>query len=108
MKHYCKNCGAEISTEYGVTEYVCPECKKTLTYSDLMSGWVRETRIAQLEAMHKLMCLANDENIYYNNWIYLVPDEPSKEDFIDIAMDDELFDECFNLFVKLIRYSGYR
>ena len=106
--HYCKNCGAAIKTEYDKEEYVCPDCGKTLARKDLMSSWVRETRLRQLKAMHELMCCANDENIYYNNWIYLVPDESSEEDFIDIIMDDELFDECFDLFKKLIKYSGYR
>ena len=57
--------------------------------------------------MHELMCQANDENIYMT-WIYLMPDEPSEEDFEYIASDDEAYNECFDLFVKLIAKKGNR
>ena len=50
---------------------------------------------------------ANDENIYMT-WILLMPDEPTDEDIEDIAMDDEAYNECFDLFVKLIAKKGNR
>ena len=64
-------------------------------------------RVTQLKSMHQLMMAANDESIYMT-WIYTVPDCPSKKDFIDIAMDDEKYNHCFDLFVKLIAKNGNR
>lgn len=72
-----------------------------------MNNFVKEARIAQLKLMHKLMVEANDENIYMR-WIYLMPDEPTAEDFEDIAEDDEDYNECFDLFVELISLKGNR
>ena len=57
--------------------------------------------------MHQLMCEANDEDIYMT-WIYVMPDGATEEDFMDIAMDDEQYNECFDLFVKLIVKKGNR
>ena len=69
----------------------------------------RETRIRQLKAMHELMCCTNDEEIYYSSWITTgVPDCPMEEDFEWIAEDDQAYDECFDLFVKLIARKGNR
>ena len=53
------------------------------------------------------MQYANDEMIY-ESWIYLMPDCPSDEDFEFIAINDKLYNECFDLFVKLIAKSGNR
>lgn len=69
--------------------------------------FAKETRIKQLKAMHELMTLANDEDIYMA-WIYTMPDEPSEEDFEDIAEDDEMYNECFDAFVRLIKHEGNR
>ena len=41
-------------------------------------------------------------------WIYLMPDCPAEEDFESIAIDDEQYSECFDLFVKLISKKGNR
>ena len=106
-KYYCRNCGAEIEVEYGIELYVCSECKKKIEYKDLMRSCTLDARISQLKAMHDLMCEANDEHIYMS-WIYIMPDCPSKEDFIDIAMDDEQYNECFDHFVKLVKKEGNR
>lgn len=72
-----------------------------------MSNYTKQARIAQLKAMHELMINANDEDIYMT-WIYLMPDEPSEEDFVEIAEDDATYNECFDLFVKLIADEGNR
>ena len=53
------------------------------------------------------MCEANDENIYMA-WICTMPDCPTMEDFIDIAMSDEQYNDCFDKFVELIQYEGNR
>lgn len=72
-----------------------------------MNKFTKEARINQLNLMHRLMIEANDENIYMT-WILLMPDEPTDEDIEDIAMDDETYNECFDLFVKLIAKKGNR
>lgn len=59
-----------------------------------------EERIKQLKAMHDAMKNCNDEDIYYA-WIYVMPDEPSESDFVNIAEDDEAFEEVCNLFYDL-------
>lgn len=73
-----------------------------------MNKIVKESRVAQLKAMHKLMCMANDEEIYMT-WIMMgVPDEPQEDDFEWIAEDDQAYEECFDLFVRLIAKKGNR
>ena len=72
-----------------------------------MNKFTKQARITQLNLMHRLMIEANDENIYMA-WILLMPDEPTDEDFEDIAMDDEAYNECFDLFVELIAQKGNR
>ena len=37
-----------------------------------------------------------------------MPDCPSEEDFRDIAMDDNNYNECFDKFVRLIAKNGNR
>ena len=42
-------------------------------------------------------------------WITLgVPDEPHEDDFVYIAEDDDAYNECFDLFVRLIRDDDCR
>lgn len=107
MKAYCKKCGTELEFEYGITQTYCSGCDTSVQRVDTMAAHTRKARINQLKAMHDLMLEANDENIYMT-WIYLMPDEPSEEDFEYIAMDDEQYNECFDLFVKLIAKNGNR
>ena len=106
-KRYCKNCGSQIEFEYGQELSNCNLCNKTVERKQTIAGHTRDARITQLKAMHTLMLEANDENIYMS-WIYLMPDCPSEEDFESIAIDDEQYNECFDLFVKLIAYKGNR
>jgi hypothetical protein len=73
-----------------------------------MSKYTRDARIAQLKAMHELMINANDEGIYMTWIICGVPDEPMEEDFEYIAEDDKAYEECFDLFAKLIVRDGNR
>lgn len=104
---YCKKCGHVVEFQYGFTQTYCPGCETSVQRIDTIPGFTRESRIDQLKSMHNLMMEANDEGIYMT-WIYLMPDCPSEEDFIDIAMDDEQYNECFDLFVKLIAKNGNR
>jgi hypothetical protein len=59
-------------------------------------------RIEQLKAMHNFMLTANYEPIYYE-WIMMIPDNPSEEDFLDIAVDDEFYKDCCELFAELVQ-----
>lgn len=107
MKRYCKKCGEELNFEYGKTQTYCLGCDALVQIGDTMADHTRDARINQLKAMHDLMLEANDEGIYMT-WIYLMPDCPSEEDFEYIAIDDEQYNGCFDLFVKLIAREGNR
>lgn len=104
---YCKKCGNHVDFKYGEMTTYCTGCDKEIKRKDTISGHTKDARVAQLKAMHQLMLQANDESIYMT-WIYLMPDCPSEEDFVDIALDDEQYNECFDLFVKLIAKEGNR
>ena len=107
FNRYCKHCNGIVEFEYGKSETTCPHCGRELKKTDTIPGFTRNARVNQLKAMHDIMCEANDETIYMT-WINVVPDGATKEDFIDIAMDDELYNEAFDLFVRLIKQKGNR
>lgn len=110
FNRYCKKCGREveeIDPIDGNRAYKCKCQEAPLKWNEVIPGFTREARVDQLRAMHELMVTANDENIYMT-WIYRMPDCPSEEDFIDIASDDEEYNGCFDLFVKLIAKAGNR
>ena len=107
MNRYCKKCGVLLNFEYGITQTHCPGCNTTVQYADTTAQHTINARMKQLQSMHDLMAEANDEGIYMT-WIYLMPDCPSEEDFLDIAMDENLYNECFDLFVRLIKKDGNR
>lgn len=107
MTRYCKECGHRIEFQYGENTGYCPICDKEKTYKDTIAGHTLDARISQLKAQHDLMCEANDEYIYLS-WINVMPDGASNEDFKDIALNDKMYNECFNLFVKLIAKEGNR
>lgn len=107
FNRYCRICGHPVEFGYDEITAHCPKCNKELRPKDVISGYTREARINQLKAMHSLMLQANDENIYMI-WILYMPDEPTDDDFIDIASDDKTYNECFDKFVKLIAKEGNR
>lgn len=107
MVRYCKECGHHLNFEYGENKGYCPICDKEVTYKDTIAQHTLDARMTQLKAMHDLMCEANDEYIYLA-WINVMPDAPSDEDIKDIALSDSLYNECFDLFVKLIAKNGNR
>jgi hypothetical protein len=57
--------------------------------------------------MHEVIRFANDEEIYMS-WIMTVPDEPTREDYIEIAEDDTEYNLVVDLFVRLVGRKGYR
>ena len=107
MIRYCRACGEKHYFNYGENESYCLKCDKVIERKDTIADHTLDARITQLKAMHQLMLEANDEGIYMS-WIYLMPDCPSDEDFFSIALDDEQYNECFDLFVKLIAKEGNR
>ena len=58
-----------------------------------------------LNSMHYIVSHINNENAYAE-WIETVPDEPSVYDFMDIAEDENLRNETWEEFCRLIRYYG--
>ena len=105
----CRNCGSQVTKVDNVNKTAyCPYCDREITFEETIEDYRFKVRVAQLKAMHELMRNANDEYIY-GAWIVSgVPDEPFEEDFIDIALDDEMYNECFDLFVELIEDEGNR
>lgn len=104
---YCKECGNEVEFKRNPNTTYCDHCKKEITRKETIAGYTRDARVSQLKAMHNLMLEANDERIYMT-WIYMMPDCPIEEDFIDIALNDKHYNQCFDLFVKLIANKGCR
>lgn len=97
-----RECGGKILND------ICLACYKTVSKTDRIASWTLKARMSQLKAMHTIMCNTNDEDIYATWIITGVPDEPSEDDYEYIAMDDELYNECFDLFVELVKDKGIR
>lgn len=64
-------------------------------------SFLTKYKAQKLEAMHNCIMIIDDED-YYFTWINLIPDEPTQEDFIEIAEDETLYKEAEELFKKLI------
>lgn len=62
-----------------------------------------KNRVKQLKKWHKEVMNIDDEEAYYCHWILIVPDEPSPEDFEQIAEDDENYFEVKELHRKLVQ-----
>lgn len=58
-------------------------------------------RLLAIQRMHQNIIDLGDEELY-GRWIYLVPDEADMNDFIDIAEDEEFFNECETLYKELM------
>ena len=66
-----------------------------------------KSRVELLKRLHEIILNMNHENAYMN-WIYLVPDEPSTDDFVSIAEDETDFNDTLTLFMRIFeRYSKY-
>lgn len=60
------------------------------------------SKITELKLMNEIMQQFNNEEAYYT-WIMFVPDGATREDFEDIADDEEFFDEVVSLFKSLYK-----
>ena len=105
--YICKDCGGEAKM-LKKNEFYCEDCQRTYQRSGVMDEWTYKARMTQLKAMHTLMCEANDESIYMSWAMGGVPDCPSEDDFESIALDAEMYNEVFDLFVKLIQDKDNR
>lgn len=63
-------------------------------------------RLEQLELMHQLMTLSNNEELYAE-WIEWVPDEPSQSDLQSIVSDTPLWNEVCEVFQKLVSEGDF-
>lgn len=59
-------------------------------------------RLLAIQKMHQDIIDLGDEELYMV-WIMMVPDEPSEWDFVDIAEDEEFFEECVTLYKRLMK-----
>lgn len=59
-----------------------------------------------LKAMHTIVCHLNNEDAYYRNWIYELPDKPSNNDFKFIADDTDSTDSVIKEFLRIMRLYG--
>lgn len=59
-------------------------------------------KIELLTSMHNIVKSLNNENAYMT-WIYLIPNQPTDDDFVDIAEDKELFELAIKLFREIIQ-----
>lgn len=76
--------------------------KFTIEYGAPMS------RVEELRLMHETMISMNDEEAYMEWITYGVPDEPSDDDFIDIAGEDDLYEDACREFKGIFkRYRKY-
>lgn len=107
MPYICRTCTHPVTTNPETNTAYCPKCDKELTPKETIGSWTFGARVDQLRAMHTLMQNANDEGIYMS-WIYTMPDGATEEDFMDIALNDEDYNECFDAFIKLIKKEGNR
>ena len=58
-------------------------------------------RVALLKKMDRwLRDNINDEEIFMN-WLYLMPDEATEDDYESIAENDEDFNECTRMFALI-------
>lgn len=107
-KYLCRHCGTKVGFDAEEKTTYCTGCEKEITRpTDTMPTYTFNARVAQLKAMHELVCNANDEHIYMS-WIYVMPDCATEEDIKDIALNDELYNECWDLFVELVKRKGNR
>ena len=66
-------------------------------------------RYEAIKAMNTLVKCLNNEEAYYDRWIYVVPDEASDDELMEIASEDyqkDTFKEASILFLQLMNEYG--
>lgn len=56
-----------------------------------------------LNAMHNIVAAMNNENAYFNRWIYLIPDGADEDElnYIENDKDSSIYKESIELFISL-------
>lgn len=90
-----KDCWAQGHYFQNVADAVQFMNYKKMDLVDLRTNFVKD--------MHEYVRTRIDDENAYMSWICLVPDEPSHEDFVDIASDNELWTDTCKLFGKLAK-----
>ena len=67
-----------------------------------MNQQIKESRIADLKAMDRLMRSMNNEEAFMC-WICIFPDGATEDDYADIAEDEEQFEECVLEFLSVMK-----
>ncbi len=67
-----------------------------------MNDNIKESRIADLKAMDRLMRSMNNEEAFMC-WICIFPDGATEDDYADIAEDEEQFEECVLEFLSVMK-----
>lgn len=67
-----------------------------------MNQQIKESRIADLKAMDRLMRSMNNEDAFMC-WIVIFPDGATEDDYADIAEDEEQFEECVLEFLSVMK-----
>ena len=57
-----------------------------------------------VKSMNTIVTALNNEEAYYQHWIYIVPDAPDDEDFRDIAENESLFQDTVDCFKNIMRF----
>jgi len=65
-----------------------------------------ENRIRILRRMQSVATRMNIEDAYEYWSAYGIPDEPTDDDFIDIAEDDDAYEDIVRVFVSIIYHYG--
>lgn len=66
-----------------------------------------KSRTELLERLHEIIRNMNHEYAYMR-WIHFVPDEPTIDDFVSIAEDNDEFEYTLTLFMEIFKqYSKY-
>lgn len=74
----------------------------------MIMNYQTKFRVEQLKAAEALMRLCSDEGVF-ESWLMLgIPDEADESDYIEIAEDDEAYNEILDLLVKLVSKEDFR
>ena len=74
----------------------------------MIMNYQTKFRVEQLKAAESLMRLCNDEGMF-DSWLALgIPDAADESDYIEIAEDDEAYNEILDLLVKLVSEENFR
>ena len=68
-----------------------------------MNKFTIERRVSQLRAMDDFVRYCNDEELIYDWLTFGVPDGWDESDLIEIASDEEMFDDCVNAFKAIVK-----